>query len=88
MLVCVKKNIEINVSSLTHGLLCTYISIKLTSVVTVAIYKIIFMIAKAKAVPLHAIKALRVGGEEVSFYSFSTSALDGVNGQRHAPAAL
>jgi len=28
------------------------------------------------------------GGEEVSSYSFLTSALDGVSGQRHAPAAL
>jgi hypothetical protein len=30
----------------------------------------------------------RLGGEEYSSYSFSTSALDGVSGQRHAPAAL
>jgi hypothetical protein len=28
------------------------------------------------------------GGEDYSSYSFSTSALDGVSGQRHAPAAL
>jgi hypothetical protein len=27
-------------------------------------------------------------GEEYSSYSFTTSALDGVSGQRHAPAAL
>jgi hypothetical protein len=40
----------------------------------------------SKAVPLHAMKA--PGGEEYSSYSFSTSALDGVNGQPHAPAAL
>jgi hypothetical protein len=39
-----------------------------------------------KAVPLHAMEAL--GGEKYSSYSFSTSALDGVSGQRHAPAAL
>jgi hypothetical protein len=31
---------------------------------------------------------MRLGGEEYSSYSFTTSALDGVNGQRHAPAAL
>jgi hypothetical protein len=30
----------------------------------------------------------RLGGEEYSSYSFSTSALDGVSGQCHAPAAL
>jgi hypothetical protein len=32
--------------------------------------------------------ALGGGGGEYSFYSFLTSALDGVSGQRHAPAAL
>jgi hypothetical protein len=42
--------------------------------------------SKAKAVPLHAMKAL--GGEEYSCYSFSTSALDGVSGQRHAPETV
>jgi hypothetical protein len=42
---------------------------------------------KAKAVPLHAMKAF--GGEEVySSYSFLTSALDEVSGQRHAPTTL
>jgi hypothetical protein len=42
---------------------------------------------KAKAVPLHAMKAL--GGERrYSSYSFSISVLNGVSGQRHAPAAL
>jgi hypothetical protein len=30
----------------------------------------------------------RRGGEEVSLYSFMTSALDGVSGHDHAPAAL
>jgi hypothetical protein len=30
----------------------------------------------------------RLGGEEYSSYSFMTSALDGVSGQRHALAAL
>jgi hypothetical protein len=41
----------------------------------------------AKAVPLHATRT--VGRERRnSSYSFSTSALDGVSGQRHAPAAL
>jgi hypothetical protein len=31
----------------------------------------------------------RLGGEEVySSYSFTTSAVDGVSGQHHAPAAL
>jgi hypothetical protein len=30
----------------------------------------------------------RLGGEEYNSYSFSTSALNGVSGQRHAPAAL
>jgi hypothetical protein len=39
-----------------------------------------------KAVPLYAMKAL--GGQEHSSYSFLTSALDEVSGQRHAPAAL
>jgi hypothetical protein len=29
-----------------------------------------------------------LGREKYSSYSFSTSALDGVSGQRHAPAAL
>jgi hypothetical protein len=43
--------------------------------------------AKTKAVPLHAAKTL--GGERrYSSCSFTTSALDGVNSQRHAPAAL
>jgi hypothetical protein len=37
-------------------------------------------------VPLQVTKAL--GGERYSSYSFLTSALDGVSGQRHAPAAL
>jgi hypothetical protein len=41
---------------------------------------------QAKAVPLHATQAL--GGRKYSSYSFSTSALDGVSGQRHAPTAL
>jgi hypothetical protein len=41
---------------------------------------------KSKAVPLHAVEAL--WGEEYSSYSFTTSALDGVGGQRHAPSAL
>jgi hypothetical protein len=31
---------------------------------------------------------LALGGEEYSSYSFTTSALDGVSGQRHAPTAL
>jgi hypothetical protein len=30
----------------------------------------------------------RFGGEDIYISSFSTSALDGVSGQRHAPAAL
>jgi hypothetical protein len=42
---------------------------------------------KGKAVPLHAMEAL--GGESrYSSYSFTTSASDGVSGQRHAPAAF
>jgi hypothetical protein len=44
------------------------------------------IIKKSKAVPLHAMVAL--GGEEYSSYSFFTSALDGVSGQRHASAVL
>jgi hypothetical protein len=41
----------------------------------------------AKAVPPHAMEDL--GGDEVhSSCSFLNSALDGVNGQRHAPAVL
>jgi hypothetical protein len=44
-------------------------------------------IERLTAAPLHATEAL--GGERrYSSYSFSTSALDGVSGQRHAPAAL
>jgi hypothetical protein len=44
-------------------------------------------VSKGKAVPLHAMEAL--GGERrYSSYSLSTSVLDGVRGQRHAPAAL
>jgi hypothetical protein len=42
--------------------------------------------AKSKVVPLHAMVAF--GGEEYSSYSFLTLAVDGVSGQRHAPAAL
>jgi hypothetical protein len=42
---------------------------------------------KAKAVPLHATKALGGRGGKSS-YSFSTSALDGVSDQRLAPTAL
>jgi hypothetical protein len=39
-----------------------------------------------KSVPLHAKKS--IGSKEgYSSYSFSTSALDGVSGQRHAKAA-
>jgi hypothetical protein len=41
---------------------------------------------KAKAVPLHAMGAL--GGRRYSSYSFLTSVLNGVSGQRHASAAL
>jgi hypothetical protein len=41
---------------------------------------------KSKAVPQHATEALGVW--RYSSYSFSISALDGVNCQRHAPAAL
>jgi hypothetical protein len=41
---------------------------------------------KAKDAPLHAMEAL--GGRMSSCYSFLTSVLDGVSGQRHAPAAL
>jgi hypothetical protein len=40
---------------------------------------------RAKAVPLHAMKAFGWRGD--SSYSFSTSALDGVSAHRHAPAA-
>jgi hypothetical protein len=43
---------------------------------------------KAKAVQLHATKALEGRRGRYSSYSFSISALDGVSGQRHAPAAL
>jgi len=39
------------------------------------LYSLFSATKKAKAVPLHATKAL--GGEEYSSYSFSTSALDG-----------
>jgi hypothetical protein len=40
-----------------------------------------------KAVPQHTYEVAE--GERMhSSYSFSTSALDGVSGQRHAPAAL
>jgi hypothetical protein len=42
--------------------------------------------AKVKAVPLYAMEVL--GERRYSSYSFSTSALDGVSGQLHAPAAL
>jgi hypothetical protein len=41
---------------------------------------------KAKAFPLHAMKALV--GERRYTSSFSTSVQDGVSGQRHAPVAL
>jgi hypothetical protein len=41
-----------------------------------------------KAVPLHAKEALGGGERRYSSYSFLTSALDGVSGQRHAPTAL
>jgi hypothetical protein len=42
---------------------------------------------KGKAVPLHTQGG--AGGKRMySSYSFTTSALDGVSGQRHAPAAL
>jgi hypothetical protein len=41
---------------------------------------------KGKVVPQH--NYWGAGGDEYSFYSFVTSTLDGVNGQRHAPAAL
>jgi hypothetical protein len=44
------------------------------------------IITKAKAVPLRATKA--VGERTYSSYSFSTSTLEGVSSQRHAPAAL
>jgi hypothetical protein len=40
----------------------------------------------AKAVPLHATMALV--GRGYSPYSLPTSVLDGVSGERHAPAAL
>jgi hypothetical protein len=43
--------------------------------------------SKSKAVPLHAMEALW-GERRYSSYSFTTSALDGVSGQHHAPAAL
>jgi hypothetical protein len=42
--------------------------------------------AKDTAVPLHVTEALEE--RKYSSYSFSTSALVGVSGQRHAPAAL
>jgi hypothetical protein len=42
-------------------------------------------LGKSKAVPRH---GGAWGGEEYSSYSLLTSALDGVSGQRHAPAAL
>jgi hypothetical protein len=41
-------------------------------------------VKKSKVIPLHAMEALGVR----SSYSFLTSALDGVSGQHHAPAAL
>jgi hypothetical protein len=44
------------------------------------------MLKKAKAVPLHATKAL--GERKYSSYSFSTSVVDGMSGQRHASAPL
>jgi hypothetical protein len=40
---------------------------------------------KFKAVPQHTYGG--AGGKDVSSYSFLTSALDGVGGQRHATAA-
>jgi hypothetical protein len=40
---------------------------------------------KSKAVPLHAMRRL---GERYSSYSFTSSALDGVSGQRNVPTAL
>jgi hypothetical protein len=44
-------------------------------------------VLKSKAVPIHAMVAL--GGERrYSSYSFLTSALDGMSGQRRASAAL
>jgi hypothetical protein len=50
------------------------------------IMEIINISISKKAFPLHATKSL--GGEKrYSSYSFSTSALDEVSGQRHAPAA-
>ena len=42
---------------------------------------------KGKVVPVHAIYAYG-GGVEVYLHVFLTSALDGVNGQLNAPAAL
>jgi hypothetical protein len=44
-------------------------------------------LCRLKPVPLHAMEAL---GRKIKYssYSFSTSVLDGVSGQRHAPAAL
>jgi hypothetical protein len=41
---------------------------------------------KGKALPQHTYRG--GGGKGVSSYSFTTSALDGMSGQRHAPAAL
>jgi hypothetical protein len=41
---------------------------------------------KGKAVPLHAMEAF--GGRRYSSYSFTTSAVNGVSGQRLATAAL
>jgi hypothetical protein len=43
--------------------------------------------AMRSVIPLHATKALGVK-RRYSTYSFSISTLDGVNGQRHASAAL
>jgi hypothetical protein len=44
------------------------------------------LLLKGKEVPVHTMEAQ--GERRYSSYSFMTSALDGVNGQHHAPAAL
>jgi hypothetical protein len=42
---------------------------------------------KRKAVPQHTYRGAK-GERMYNSYSFTTSALDGVSGQRHAPAAI
>jgi hypothetical protein len=48
--------------------------------------QLISLLPEGKAVPQHTMEAK--GERSYSSYSFSTSALGGVSGQRHAPAAL